>query len=99
MLPDFLDDELVVKDEITEKLIANLVERRKKTWIASNDIVADKMIVQGNVEAILSDDRASRYLITKPYYWIELAFSIVDKEKNTVPFFLMMSKKSLCVSF
>ena len=49
MLPDFLDDELAVKDEITEKLIANLVERRKKTWIASNDIVADKMIVQGNV--------------------------------------------------
>lgn len=99
MLPDFLDDELAVKDEITEKLIANLVERRKKTWIASNDIVADKMIVQGNVEAILSDDRASRYLITKPYYWIELAFSIVDKEKNTVPFFFNDVQKEFMREF
>ena len=68
--------------------IAEIVEKRKRIWAERHDIEYDKQFVRASARKILTTSALAEEVIKKPYLLIEVAFYIVDKERNTVPFFL-----------
>lgn len=67
-----------------------IIEKRKQLWFKSKDIEKDNQFVQASIEFILSASgaKAREEIKRYPEYLIEISFVIVDKDKNTVPFFL-----------
>ncbi|MDP9676270.1 hypothetical protein J2W97_002265 [Paenibacillus jamilae] len=76
-----------------------IINRRKELWEESHDIERDTEFVQAAVRYIVDPNNSmvreeiSRY----PEYLIEISFVIVDKDKNTVPFFLNEVQESFLV--
>jgi len=73
-------------------MIENLIEKRKKLWKENHDLELDNRYVEACIAEILKLPKESnlawKEVCEKPYLLIEVAFTIVDKERNTVPFFL-----------
>lgn len=65
-----------------------LIERRKERWNSSNDIDFDKRFRNATAQRLLEDRTLLEEIKVKPEKLIELLFIVVDKEQNTVPFFL-----------
>lgn len=65
-----------------------LIERRKEHWNNSNDIDFDKRFRNATAQRLLEDRTLLEEIKVKPEKLIELLFIVVDKEQNTVPFFL-----------
>lgn len=68
--------------------VAGMVEKRRKIWNARKDPEYDRQLVRAAARKILSTDALAAEVRKRPYLLIEICFSVVDKEKNTVPFFL-----------
>ena len=77
--------------------VADIIQKRKDRWengnpendIQPHDLNNDKKLVQAGVEEILRDRNGKmQEILEKPYLLIEACFYVVDKQKNTVPFFL-----------
>ena len=68
--------------------IEDLIAKRKKRWDETKDINLDKKIVNAIANKILDSPEILSEVSKKPYLLIECCFSIVDKGKNQVPFFL-----------
>lgn len=77
--------------------VQEIIQKRKDRWehgnpkngIKPHDLNYDKQLVQSGVEEILQDKNGKmQEILEKPYLLIEACFYVVDKEKNTVPFFL-----------
>lgn len=68
--------------------VNDIIEKRRRIWEEKHDIDYDKQLVRAAVIKILSTPSLSEEVIAKPYYLIEVAFYIVNKERKTVPFFL-----------
>ena len=66
----------------------DLIEKRRARWEELHDIDYDRRIVEAAARKILEDKEIAREIYEKPYLLIETAFLIVDKQKETVPFFL-----------
>ncbi len=66
----------------------DLIEKRRARWEELHDIDYDKRIVEAAARKILEDKAIAREIYEKPYLLIEIAFDIVSKDKETVPFFL-----------
>ena len=66
----------------------DLIAKRKQRWEELHDIEYDKRIVEAAARKISEDADIAREIRDKPYLLIEIAFVIVDKRKDTVPFFL-----------
>ena len=68
--------------------ISDIVKKRKKIWNAKNDIEYDRQFVKAAAIKILTTAELANEVKQKPYLLIEAAFNIVDKSKQSVPFFL-----------
>ena len=68
--------------------VEDLVEKRRKRWEELRDIEFDRKLVRAAVQAIMGSPALLVQIRARPYLLIEVAFSVVDKERNTVPFFL-----------
>lgn len=73
---------------MTTELVQQIVDKRKRIWSNRHDIAYDEEYVQAVANEICENAELRRTLRDKPYLLIEMCFSIVDKQGNTVPFFL-----------
>lgn len=72
----------------TEKItIDDIVNKRKARWSEKRDIDFDKQLVRASVIKILMSPELVAEVKKRPYLLIQCAFYIVDKNKQTVPFF------------
>ena len=67
--------------------VNDIIEKRKCRWAERQDIEYDRLLVKASVDKILSTPELRDEIIKKPYLLIEVAFCIVDKKRETVPFF------------
>lgn len=65
-----------------------LIERRKIKWNEDHNIERDKIFRNAVANEIIKNESLRNELKNDPSKLIELVFIIVDKDKNTVPFFL-----------
>lgn len=68
--------------------IKDIIQKRKQRWSEKYDIEYDKALVEASVVKILETPNLIKEVINKPYLLIEVAFTVVDKNKSTIPFFL-----------
>jgi hypothetical protein len=68
--------------------IQEITNKRKNLWAQKHDIALDAEYCQAAVDYILRHAELVREIKRKPQLLIELAFTVVDKDKKTVPFFL-----------
>ena len=67
--------------------IQDIIDKRKQRWEEKRDIEYDKTLVRVSVVRILQTPSLREEIVAKPYLLIPIAFYIVDKKRNTVPFF------------
>lgn len=65
-----------------------LIERRKLQWSAHHDIKKDDRFVLGVAYEIVHNKCLREEIIDKPEKLVELCFTVVDKNKRIVPFFI-----------
>ncbi len=68
--------------------ISDIVAKRKARWEERHDLEYDKQIVATAVQLIKNSSELRAEIQDKPYKLIECVFYVVNKEKETVPFFL-----------
>ena len=68
-------------------MIEQYIEKRKRSWAKRHSIEYDSQLVEQLVRLALSQSDTRQEILDKPYLLIELAFVIVDKNKDSVPFF------------
>lgn len=73
--------------------IADFVAKRKARWEEKQDIEYDAKLVSAIADEILDSPRLRQEIIDKPHLLIECCFTIVDKERESVPFFLNKVQK------
>ena len=67
--------------------VADIIKKRRQRWEEKHDLDFDIRLVEAAARRILSDRALMAEIYARPYLLIEVAFHIVDKEKDTVPFF------------
>ena len=67
--------------------VADIIAKRKRIWEEKHDLDLDKELVRASARKILSTPSLVEEVKAKPYLLIEVAFYIVDKKRETVPFF------------
>ena len=67
--------------------IQDIIDKRKKRWEERHDIEFDKVLVRASVVKILQTPSLRDEIVARPYLLIPIAFYIVDKKRDTVPFF------------
>lgn len=65
-----------------------LIDRRKRQWEVHKDIKKDEKFVLAVSYEITQNKLLRQEIIEKPEKLIELCFTVVDKDKKVVPFFL-----------
>lgn len=65
-----------------------LIDRRKRQWEVHRDIKKDEKFVLAVAYEISKNKVLREEVIRRPEKLIELCFTVVDKDKNVVPFFL-----------
>ncbi|MDF2854217.1 MAG: hypothetical protein K0Q87_68 [Neobacillus sp.] len=68
----------------------DIINKRQELWKSHQNIDQDKMYVGAAADYIISENGASirQEIKDNPEYLIEMAFCIVDKNQQTVPFFI-----------
>ena len=81
--------------------IGDLIEARKRNWFSHKDIEKDTEWVEAVCLQITAEgnEHLARELQTNPELLIELTFTIVDKEEDTVPFFLNVVQEDFMQKF
>lgn len=78
-----------------------LIEKRKEKWntvSVEKRLEEDKRFREAVANEIIQNKEFRDEVIKYPEYLIELEFVIVDKEQNTVPFFLNKVQKSFIIT-
>lgn len=65
-----------------------LIERRRARWEEDRDLERDRVFREVAARELVTDDGLRAELVERPERLIELLMVIVDKDKQTVPFFL-----------
>ena len=65
-----------------------LIFRRKEKWKQHHDIQQDKIFCEAVANELVTDPALLAEVICNPEKLIELVFVVVDKDQNTLPFFL-----------
>lgn len=65
-----------------------IIESRKRKWEEHHNIDKDREYIEAVTTYIFENPTMIQELKDHPEYLIEMVFVIVDKERNTVPFFL-----------
>ncbi len=68
--------------------IQDIIDKRRRIWSHKKDLDLDKALVRASAVKILSTPSLVAEVQAKPYLLIEVAFYIVNKKRETVPFFL-----------
>lgn len=68
--------------------ISDIVAKRKARWEEKHDLDYDRTLVSAAARLILSEPALIAEVQEKPYLLIECCFLVVNKERQTVPFFL-----------
>ncbi len=68
--------------------INQMVEKRRELWEVSRDISKDQALCAAIADRILDTESLREKIKEHPELLIEACFSIVDKKRETVPFFL-----------
>ena len=76
------------KEPAKELTVSDIIEKRRKRWEERQDIDYDRRLVKAAVDKILDTPELREEIQAKPHLLIEVAFTIVDKNRKTVPFFL-----------
>lgn len=74
-----------------------LIEKRKEKWNTNNEekrLEEDKRFREAIANEMITNENFRKEIIKYPEFLIELEFVIVDKEQNTVPFFLNEVQKT-----
>ena len=67
---------------------SEIIEKRKRIWNRKHDINYDYEFTVSVCMELLKNKKLLEEITKYPEYLIEMIFTIVDKEKNTIPFFL-----------
>ena len=67
--------------------VSDMIAKRRARWQERHDLDFDTRLVDAAVKRLLSDRSLMQEIRERPYLLIELCFHIVDKERDTVPFF------------
>lgn len=71
------------------KITANkIIEKRKELWEIKHSFIEDFNFVLAVANELLINKELLKEVTETPELLIEMTFTLVDKEKNTVPFFL-----------
>ncbi len=70
-----------------EITIADIIAKRRARWEERHDLAYDTELVRAAARLILSSDELIAEVRARPYVLIEACFHIVDKSRDTVPFF------------
>lgn len=75
----------------------DVINKRKELWEINKSINKDREYINSIANYMLSDDGENirKQVLRKPEFMIEMFFTIVDKKRNTVPFFLNDVQKEL----
>ena len=68
--------------------IQDIIDKRRRIWSQKKDLDLDKALVRASAVKILSTPSLVAEVQAKPFLLIEVAFYIVNKKRETVPFFL-----------
>ena len=79
--------------------IADIIEKRKARWEEKRDIEFDTRLCEAAADRIVSDPDLRAEILKRPYLLIEAVFTVVDKDKCTVPFFLNDVQKDFISKF
>lgn len=72
---------------MAEITVADIIEKRRQRWEERRDLEYDRQLVKAAAQKILTTPSLVDEVRAKPYLLIEVAFYIVDKKRETVPFF------------
>lgn len=67
--------------------IQDLIDKRRRSWEKRRSVEYDAQLVEKLCCLAMQEASLRQEILNKPYLLIELAFTIVDKDKDTVPFF------------
>lgn len=67
--------------------VDDMIEKRKRIWEEKHDIDYDTKLADAAARMVLQNRPLMEEIHGRPYLLIELCFHIVDKHKETVPFF------------
>lgn len=67
--------------------VQDIIDKRRRIWGEKHDLDLDKALVKASVVKVLETPSLVEEVKAKPYLLIEVAFYIVDKNRETVPFF------------
>lgn len=67
--------------------VKDIIDKRRRIWSEKHDLDLDKALVRASAVKILNTPSLVAEVQAKPYLLIEVAFYIVDKKRETVPFF------------
>lgn len=68
--------------------INDLISKRRLRWEQFHSMEYDSILTSAICDEILNSDTLTKQIVDKPYLLIECCFTIVNKERRTVPFFL-----------
>lgn len=68
--------------------LEDVIEKRRRSWEKRHDIEYDRQLSKAAVDYIHQRPELAAQIKAAPWKLIEVAFTIVDKQKHTVPFFL-----------
>ena len=74
--------------------IAELVDKRRLRWAERQDLEYDKKLVRAIIAKVMNTPSLREQIWNSPWLLIELAFTVVDKNRRTLPFFLNEVQKS-----
>lgn len=83
----------------TQITAQDLIAKRRARWEELHDLDYDRRIIEAAAQRISADKELAREIHNKPYLLIEIAFLIVDKHKETVPFFLNEVQRDFIATF
>lgn len=71
-----------------------IIEKRKELWQQHKNITQDKAYTDAAAAETIKSKELQEQIQNNPEHLIEMFFYIVDKDKNTVPFFLNIVQQS-----
>ena len=75
--------------------VKDIIEKRKRIWAKQKNIEIDRQFVEVAIGKILETKELRNEVYNEPDLLIELCFTVVDKNFETVPFFLNKVQKDL----
>ena len=67
--------------------VEDLIAKRRLRWRETGSIEYDRLLTNAICDEILDNEELREEIVKRPYLLIECCFTVVNKQKKTVPFF------------